>query len=80
MVESHLILKSIVIMVITMLIMSLFLKRFNQPYFVAYFMAVILLGPWGIKVFDNPDTVAVIGELGLIIQMFFIGAEIEVPL
>jgi CPA2 family monovalent cation:H+ antiporter-2 len=72
-------LRSIVIMLFTILLMSLFLKKLNQPYFVAYIIAGILLGPWGIKAFEDHDSISVIGELGLIIQMFFIGAEIEVP-
>lgn len=72
-------LQSIVIMLLVILLMGLFLKRLNQPYFVAYIIAGILLGPSGIRAFKDPETISTIGELGLIIQMFFIGAEIEVP-
>ena len=49
----------------------------NQPYFVAYIIAGILLGPYSFKVFTDSDTIAVIGELGLLIQMFFIGTKME---
>src|SRR5688572_22847054 len=33
----------------------------------------------GIRLFNDVHTVAQVGSLGLIIQMFFIGVEIEVP-
>ena len=65
-------------MLLTILLIGLLLKRLNQPYFVAYIIAGILLGPYCIKVFSNADTIAVIGELGLLIQMFFIGTKMEI--
>lgn len=71
-------LKSIVIMLLTILLIGLFLKKLNQPYFVAYIIAGVLLGPHCIKVFSNADTIGVIGELGLLIQMFFIGTKMEI--
>jgi len=60
------------------LIDRVILKRLNQPYFVAYVMAGILLGPYCIKVFSNADTIAIIGALGLLMQMFFIGTKMEI--
>lgn len=78
-VSPDVMLKSIVTMLLAILLISLLLKKLNQPYFVAYIIAGILIGPWGFKVFEDPHTIAGIGELGLIIQMFFVGAEIEVP-
>ncbi len=66
-------------MLLTILLLSWVLKRFRQPYFSAYIIAGILLGPHGLKLFTDVTTIAQIGSLGLIMQMFFIGAEIEVP-
>ena len=66
-------------MLLTILLLGWVLKGFRQPYFVAYIIAGILLGPEGIRLFSDVDTVAQLGSLGLIMQMFFIGAEIEVP-
>lgn len=71
-------LKSIVIMLLTILLIGLFLKKLNQPYFVAYIIAGILLGPYCLKIFSNADIIAVIGELGLLMQMFFIGTKMEI--
>jgi CPA2 family monovalent cation:H+ antiporter-2 len=72
-------LKSVAGMLLSILLLGWFLKRFRQPYFVAYIIAGILLGPGGLKLFIDVNTVVQIGSLGLIMQMFFIGAEIEVP-
>lgn len=76
-INFNLLLKSIVIMLLTVLLIGLMLKKLNQPYFVAYIIAGILLGPYSIKVFTDSDTITVIGELGLLIQMFFIGTKME---
>jgi CPA2 family monovalent cation:H+ antiporter-2 len=64
-------------MLLSILLIGLLLKKLHQPYFVAYIIAGILLGPYSIKVFTDPDTIAVIGELGLLIQMFFIGTKMD---
>ena len=72
-------LKGIVGMLLSILLLSWLLKRFRQPYFSAYIIAGILLGPHGLQLFTDVTTIAQIGSLGLIIQMFFIGAELEVP-
>lgn len=77
-INFNLLLKSIVIMLLTILLVGLFLKKLNQPYFVAYIVAGILLGPYTFKTFTDSDTIAVIGELGLLIQMFFIGTKMEI--
>lgn len=70
-------LQSIVIMLLSILLIGLLLKKLNQPYFVAYIIAGILLGPYSLKVFTHSGTIAVIGELGLLIQMFFIGTKMD---
>ena len=66
-------------MLLSILLLSWLLKRFRQPYFSAYIIAGILLGPHGLHLFTDVTTIAQIGSLALIMQMFFIGAEIEVP-
>ncbi len=65
-------------MLLAILLLGILMKNLNQPYFVAYIAAGLVLGPHGFKVFTNTDTIATIGELGLIIQMFFIGAKLEI--
>lgn len=73
------ILKSIVGMLLSILFLGWVLRYFRQPYFIAYIIAGVLLGPGGITLFDDVDTIAQVGSLGLIMQLFFTGIEIEVP-
>jgi CPA2 family monovalent cation:H+ antiporter-2 len=75
--QGEILLKSIVVLLLSILLISLVLKRFRQPYFSAYILAGILLGPQGLSLFTNVETIGQIGSLGLIMQMFFIGVEIE---
>jgi CPA2 family monovalent cation:H+ antiporter-2 len=65
-------------MLFSILLLGLLLKKLNQPHFVTYIIAGILLGPCSIKVFTDSDAISVIGELGLLIQMFFIGTKMEI--
>ena len=71
-------LTSLVIMLLTVLLIGLPLKKLNQPYFVAYIMAGVLLGPHALRLFTSAETIAAIGELGLLMQMFFIGTKLEI--
>ena len=71
-------LQSLVIMLLTILLIGLAIKKINQPYFVSYILAGIILGPYCIRVFKQADTIATIGELGLLMQMFFIGTKLEI--
>jgi CPA2 family monovalent cation:H+ antiporter-2 len=61
------------------LILSFILKRFNQPYLIAYIIAGILLGPYVAGVFSKVEEIEVIGELGILLLMFFLGLEINIP-
>lgn len=71
-------LQSIVIMLLTILLIGLLMKKLNQPYFVAYILAGIILGPYCVKLLKQADTISTIGELGLLMQMFFIGTKLEI--
>ncbi|MDW3197655.1 MAG: cation:proton antiporter [Cytophagales bacterium] len=58
-------------------VFGLILKRINQPYIIAYIMTGVILGPHGFQMVTELETAEVIGELGLVILMFFIGMEIS---
>lgn len=68
----------IVVMLLTILLLGLIIKRLNQPYFVAYIIAGVILGPYGIALYREPETISKIGELGLLLQMFFLGTKREI--
>jgi len=55
------------------------LKRLKQPYQIAYIIAGILLGPHVLHVFSGAEETAAVGELGILLLMFFLGVEINVP-
>ena len=60
------------------LLLGLVLKKVGQPYIIAYIMTGVILGPSGFSLVTNYETAEVIGELGLVILMFFIGMEISI--
>lgn len=76
---THGILDGLVVLSLSVLLLALFLKRVKQPYFIAYIVAGIILGPevWG--VIQKTTTIEQLGELGVILLLFFIGAEINLP-
>lgn len=75
---SNELLLGIVVMLLTILLLGLLIRRLNQPYFVAYIIAGVILGPYGIALYSKPETISKIGELGLLLQMFFLGTKREI--
>lgn len=78
MTEFDFLLRAAVLMLLAILFVGLLLKKLNQPYFVAYIIVGILLGPSCFKVIAAPGYIHAVGEFGLLLQMFFIGTEIEI--
>lgn len=66
-------------MCMTILGLMFLLKKFNQPYLIAYIVAGVLLGPYAVKLFNKPEEIETIGEIGILLLMFFIGVEINIP-
>ncbi|MFT7433670.1 MAG: CPA2 family monovalent cation:H+ antiporter-2 [Alphaproteobacteria bacterium] len=58
-------------------IVSFILKRFNQPYVIAYILAGMVLGPYGLSIINNDDAITKLGAIGVVILMFFIGMEVS---
>lgn len=59
------------------LIGGLLLIRLRQPAIVGYILAGIALGPTGLQVIENTETVQILAELGVIMLIFIIGMEIS---
>jgi len=70
---------SVCILCLTTMGMIFFLKKIRQPYLIAYIIAGILLGPYVLKVFTEIHQIEVIGEIGILLLMFFLGIEINIP-
>ncbi|WP_262888181.1 cation:proton antiporter [Chryseobacterium gallinarum] len=59
--------------------MMFLLKKLKQPYLIAYLIAGILLGPYALKLFTRPEEIEMVGEIGILLLMFFVGMEINIP-
>lgn len=70
---------TVCILCMTTLGLMFLLKRLNQPYLIAYIIAGVLLGPYVLKLFNNTEEIEIIGEIGILLLMFFIGMEINIP-
>lgn len=60
------------------LLCGLLMIRFRQPAIVGYIIAGIVLGPTGLKLVSNTDTVQTLAELGVIMLLFLIGMELNI--
>ena len=60
-------------------LLSVLFKRLKLPYIVAYIVAGLILGPYGLNVIQEKSNIQFFGELGLILLLFFIGMEIKLP-
>jgi monovalent cation:H+ antiporter-2, CPA2 family len=69
----------LLIICLVIVFFGLILRRFNQPYIIAYILSGVILGPHGLKIVTDIDVAQNLGEIGLIILMFFIGMEISLP-
>ncbi len=55
------------------------LHALRQPSPVAYIVAGILIGPFGFGFFQDVELLSRLGEIGVIILLFFMGAEFTLP-
>ncbi|OIO73096.1 MAG: cation/H(+) antiporter [Zetaproteobacteria bacterium CG1_02_53_45] len=53
--------------------------RLKQPIVVAYILSGIVLGPSGLAIIEDHDVVTRIGEIGVIMLLFFVGMEVSIP-
>lgn len=60
------------------LLCGLALIRLRQPAIVGYIVAGIALGPTGLRLVENTETVQLLAELGVIMLLFIIGMEVNI--
>ena len=68
-----------VAVVLSLLIVSILFNIFRQPFMVAYIITGILIGPYGLKLVSDTMLIQNIGDLGVVILLFFVGMEICLP-
>ena len=52
-------------------------RRLGLSAIVAYLVAGIVIGPYGLGVFRTPDSILSVAELGVVMLLFLIGLELE---
>lgn len=67
------------VLAILIIFIGLILKKFNQPYIIGYILVGALLGEHGIGWVKDSESVHHLGEIGIILLLFFIGMEISLP-
>lgn len=60
---------------LAILAMALLSRVLNQPHVIGYILAGVLLGPAGFDFFRQYELVSRMGELGVILLLFFVGME-----
>ncbi|MGZ6523403.1 MAG: cation:proton antiporter domain-containing protein [Bacteroidia bacterium] len=75
----HDILFAVSIMCLLILLLIFLLKKLNQPYLIAYVVAGIILGPQISGIFSDTENISALGEVGILLLMFFLGVEIDIP-
>lgn len=67
----------LVLMGSVLLAVGFVLKLVKQPYIIGYILTGVLFGPSGFEVIADQSLIASLGELGLVLLLFFIGMEIS---
>ena len=75
----HNLLFAISIMCLLILLLIVLLKKLNQPYLIAYVFAGVVLGPHVTGIFSDPEDISALGDVGILLLMFFLGVEIDIP-
>ncbi|MDA3891949.1 MAG: cation:proton antiporter [Salinivirgaceae bacterium] len=70
---------NLVIVGFVIMLLGFLLKKIKQPLIIAYILAGVLVGPSGFGLINDLDLIEILGELGLILLLFFIGMEISLP-
>lgn len=71
-------LPSLVAAIFGILLLALLLRRFNQPHVVAYLLAGVALGPYGLGIIEDQITLDRLGTIGVILLLFYVGSRIHV--
>lgn len=59
------------------LLTGLLLKLAKQPHVIAYLIAGVLIGPWGLSLISDADIISRLGAIGVVLLLFFVGLETQ---
>lgn len=63
--------------ILLILLTGFVLKLLKQPHVVAYLIAGILIGPWGLSMVTDSELIGRIGAIGVVLLLFFVGMETD---
>ncbi len=67
------------IMAIVIMAVGLLLKKLKQPYIIGYILIGAVLGKYGLGYIEDSEMIHSLGEIGIILLLFFVGMEISLP-
>ncbi len=67
------------LLAISIILLGLVLKRIRQPYIIGYILVGALLGEHGLGLIADAGQIHHLGEIGIILLLFFIGMDISLP-
>ncbi len=53
------------------------LKVMHQPHVIAYLIAGVFLGPFGLSLITDIDVISRMGAIGVVLLLFFVGMEVD---
>ncbi len=62
---------------LSIVVISTIMKKIKQPYVVAYILAGLAIGPYGLKIIDDTNIIIYLGNIGVVLLLFFIGMEVN---
>ncbi|MCB9915325.1 MAG: cation:proton antiporter [Planctomycetes bacterium] len=72
----HPLLPALVASICVVLVIGALVRRLGQPHVIAYLLVGVVLGPSGLALFEE-QSVALVGEFGVILLLFFVGMEVD---
>lgn len=72
------ILTDIVIIIVTATILAYLARTLRQPLIAAYVIAGIILGPIGLSLISDIETIKSVSEVGVILLLFIVGLQINI--
>ncbi|NMM43220.1 cation/H(+) antiporter [Rhodospirillaceae bacterium KN72] len=70
-------LTGIVIVIVGAVFCGMAMVRLKQPAIIGYIFAGLLLGPNGLSLVENRETIDLLAQLGVIMLLFFVGMELS---
>ena len=75
--HDHAQLTGLAIVALAALLCGLVMRRFNQPAITGYILAGVILGPSGVSLVQDRQTIQQLAELGVLMLLFLIGMELS---